>query len=178
MNNTGFYDPLFAAILFFSFTFPIFIHFLSCYISYIPTIKRPVVAYKSKNVLPKVTELYEPIVVNFTSKMSQQPKQRSKSVKRRTKPVKQTRPVNCKRSPEKSLAFVKSKEVNAAKVDFSKPQPEKNLNKNNDLIKESVKSLKTLGYKSGEVKQTLQNLCISNQFKNSESLIEAFFKSR
>jgi len=178
MNDTGFYDSFFAAILFFSFTSPIFIYFLNCYISYIPTIKRPVVAYESKNVSPEVTELYEPIVVNFTSKMSQQPKQRSKSVKRRTKPVKQTRPIKSKKSPEKSHTFVKSKKVKTDKVNFSKPQPEKNLNKNNDLIKESVKSLKTLGYKSGEVKQTLQNLCISNQFKNSESLIEAFFKSR
>ena len=178
MNNTGFYDSYFAIILFFSFTSPIFIHFFNCFISSSLKIKRPVVAYESKSISHQVAEPYEPIVVNFVSKISQQSKQRSKPVKQRSKPVKQTRPIKSKKSPEKSHTSVKSKKLKTAKVNLSKPQPEKNLNKNNDLIKESVKSLKTLGYKSGEVKKTLQNLCISNEFKNSESLIEAFFKSR
>jgi Holliday junction resolvasome RuvABC DNA-binding subunit len=135
-------------------------------------------AYESKRVSRQVTKPYNPIVVNYVSKMSQQPKQRSKPLKQRSKPVKQARPIKSKKSPEKSHTSVKIKKVKTAKVNSSKPQPEKNVNKNNDLIKESVKSLKTLGYKSGEVKKTLQNLCISNEFKNSESLIEAFFKSR
>jgi len=192
MNDTGFYDSYFAIILFLSFTSPIFIHFLNCFIGSSSTIKGLFVVHESKSISHQVTEPYEPIVVNFVSKMPQQPKRRSKPVKRRSKPVerrskpvkqvikpvKQTRPIKSKKSPEKSHTSVKSKKLKTAKVNSSKPQPEKNLNKNNDLIKESIKSLKTLGYKSGEVKKTLQNLCISNEFKNSESLIEAFFKSR
>ena len=178
MNDTGFYDSYFAIILFLSFTSPIFIQFLNCFIVSSSTIKGLFVACESKSISHQVTEPYEPIVVNFVSKMPQQPKRRSKPVKQRSKPVKQTRPIKSKKSPEKSHTSVKSKKLKTAKVNSSKPQPEKNLNKNNDLIKESVKSLKTLGYKSGEVKKTLQNLCISNEFKNSESLIEAFFKSR
>jgi hypothetical protein len=181
MDNTGFYESSFAVIMFLSFTSPILVYFLNCLINYSWMAKRPreatqwYVYSRQENTTP------QPPVLNFSLDEPKQVKRhkklnRPKRAEWKGESVNLNNPVRNKQNPSKSHVFVKNNQSKAVKVNFNTPKTQENTQKNKDLIKESVKSLKTLGYKSGEVKQTLQNLCISNQFKNSESLIEAFFK--
>ena len=124
-----------------------------------------------------VKEQHKPIVLNFNLAKPKEGNYRGRRVQL-------NKPRVNKKNPSKSHAYIKTPECKTVKVNFTSPQhvskpkkPTVKTPENDNIIKESVKTLKTLGYKSGEVKKTLQDLCISNQFKNTESLIEAFFKS-
>ncbi len=172
MNNTGFYDSFFAVIMFLSFTLPVFVYFLNCLINYSWMIKHNPAPREEET----VKEQHKPIVLNFNLAKPKEGNYRGRRVQL-------NKPRVNKKNPSKSHVYVNTPKCKTVKVNFTTPKhvskpkkPAVKTPENDNIIKESVKTLKTLGYKSGEVKKTLQNLCISNQFKNSESLIEAFFK--
>ena len=176
MNNVGFYDSFFATVMFASFTLPVFVYFLNCLINYSTMVKYN----PAKPVKKTVKEQHKPIVLNFNLAKHKEGNYRGRRVQL-------NKPRVNKKNPKKGYVYVKTVNTpkpKTVKVNFtntkhvSKPKkPTVKTPENDNIIKESVKTLKTLGYKSGEVKKTLQDLCISNQFKNTESLIEAFFKS-
>ena len=171
MDNTGFYESSFAILMLVCFMSPILVYFFDCLIGYTSPARRLDVKQIDRELKEFWHQEREPATITPTRKPRVQSKRESGTTKRH-------KPVKSIKTPKKTKVRVKRNDNRGAKVNPTTPKPEKIIPKNDNLIKESVKALKSLGYKSGEVKQTLQKLCISNQFKNSESLIEAFFKSR
>ena len=170
MDNTGFYQSSFAVIMFLSFTLPILVYFFNCWMNWLAYFK----VSKANSVKAKPSyaiQESQPVVINLNLKMPPQPKWRNK-------PVRLNKPVRNKKNPKRSHVYVKNNENKVVRVNFTTPKPVDNSLQNKNIVKESVNALKTLGYKSGEVKKTLEDLCISTKFNNSESLIDAFFKSR
>lgn len=174
MDNTGFYESSFAILMLVCFMSPILIYFLNCLIGYTSPARRLEVRQIDRELKGVWHQEREPATITPTRKPRMQSKRKSGATKLHPRRLER----KSIKTPKKTKVRVKRNDNRGAKVNPTTPKPEKIIPKNDNLIKESVKALKSLGYKSGEVKQTLQKLCISNQFKNSESLIEAFFKSR
>jgi hypothetical protein len=180
MDNTGFYESSFAILMLVCFMSPILVYFFDCLIGYTSPARRLDVKQIDRELKEFWHQKREPAIITPTRKPTTITPTRKPRVqsKRESGATKRHKPVKSIKTPKKTKVRVKRNDNRGAKVNPTTPKPEKIIPKNDNLIKESVKALKSLGYKSGEVKQTLQKLCISNQFKNSESLIEAFFKSR
>tara|TARA_R100000951_G_scaffold116007_1_gene126120 strand:+ start:1323 stop:1877 length:555 start_codon:yes stop_codon:yes gene_type:complete len=179
MDNTGVYESSFAVIMLACFMSPILVYFFNCLIGYTSPIRRLVVKQMDREFTTVSYQGHKPetTAFNFTLDKPKQAEWRGSSVEL-------NKPIKNKKTPSKSHVFVNNNQGKVTRVNFNTPKPQENTpkpqentQKNKDLVKESVKSLKTLGYKSGEVKKTLEDLCISNKFNNSESLIEAFFRS-